>query len=170
MFYIFGFTLYVLITKKCPNFPSYIRYSIIFILLKIIFLETSGLFYSCCFWPVICYIPVIFHHLHPGDNLCLFLKRRKIPFSGFLIFLFLGYFFILGSPTTSENVYLCLWFASLSINTKSESISFYFRVLKLYFHYLSVSRLLLRSPKPSSFLILCLWPIFIFLEALESSI
>ena len=86
LFYFFGFTLYVLITEKCPNSPSYIRYSIIFILLKIIFLETSGLFYSCSFWPMICYIPVIFHHLHPGDNLCLFLKGRKIPFSGFPFF------------------------------------------------------------------------------------
>lgn len=137
LFYFFGFTLYVLTTEKCPNSPSYIRYSIIFIFLKIVFLETSGLFYSCSFWPMICYIPVIFHHLHPGDNLCLFLKGRKIPFSGFPIFPFLGYFFILGRPTTSENVYLCLWFASLSINRKS--ISFYFRVLKLYFHFLSVS-------------------------------
>lgn len=95
MFYFVGFIFYVLITEKCPNSPSYIRYSIIFTLLEIIFLEPSELLYSCSCRPMICYIPVIFHHLHPGDILCLFLKGKKIPFSGFPVFLLLRYSLIL---------------------------------------------------------------------------
>lgn len=83
--------LYVLITKICPNSSNDIRSSVIFVFLKIIFLELSESFYSCFWYPMTSYIPSIFHHIHPGDTLCLFLKGRQsffwipcLPFSWLL--------------------------------------------------------------------------------------
>lgn len=90
-YFVFGFIFHCLITEKCPNYPNYVRNFIHFIFLETVFLEPSEMLHSCSCYPMTCYIPGIFHHLYPGDILCLFLKEKKIPIFWILCLSCLGY-------------------------------------------------------------------------------